>query len=90
MSPVTEAITEAVAKSGGRALGGAAVFIPLLQRCGTETTLQVCSRSPFATPGSLTRAFGFWCKALIAPCCLACIHPRMLAGWLRSCLVRLL
>jgi hypothetical protein len=37
---VTEAITAAVAKSGGRALGGAAVFIPLLQRCGTETTLQ--------------------------------------------------
>ncbi len=41
VSPVTEAITAAVARSGGRALGGAAVFVPLLERFRTETTLQV-------------------------------------------------
>ncbi len=40
ISPVTEAITLAVQQSGGRALGGRATFIPLLERCGTETTLQ--------------------------------------------------
>lgn len=41
VSPVTEAITAAVHQSGGRALGGRATFIPLLERCRTETTLQV-------------------------------------------------
>ena len=41
VSPVTEAITVAVQKSGGRALDGRATFIPLLERCGTETTLQI-------------------------------------------------
>lgn len=40
-SPVTEAITAAVRDSGGMALGGKAVFIPLLERCKTETTVQV-------------------------------------------------
>ena len=41
ISPVTEAITLAVQQSGGRALGGRAIFIPLLERCGTETTVQI-------------------------------------------------
>ncbi|KAK9834254.1 hypothetical protein WJX81_000411 [Elliptochloris bilobata] len=40
-SPVTEAISAAVERSAGVALGGAATFIPLLERCGTETLLQV-------------------------------------------------
>lgn len=40
-SPVTEAISAAVARTAGVALGGAATFIPLLERCGTETLLQV-------------------------------------------------
>lgn len=44
VSPVTEAITAAVARSGGRALGGAAVFVPLLERFRTETTLQARPR----------------------------------------------
>ena len=40
-SPVTEAITAAVRDSGGRALGGKAVFIPLLERCRTDILVQV-------------------------------------------------
>ena len=40
-SAVTEAITAAVRDSGGKALGGRAVIIPLLERCRTETTVQV-------------------------------------------------
>jgi hypothetical protein len=51
-SPVTEAITAAVHESGGRALGGKAIFIPLLERCGTETTLQI-ARVPHPTLPSL-------------------------------------
>ena len=43
-SAVTEAITAAVRDSGGKALGGRAVFIPLLERCKTETTVQVAYR----------------------------------------------
>ena len=30
-----------MARTAGVALGGAATFIPLLERCGTETLLQV-------------------------------------------------
>lgn len=41
VSPVTEVIATAVQQSGGRALGGKVTFIPLLERCGTETTLQI-------------------------------------------------
>ena len=51
-SPVTEAITAAVRDSGGKALGGKAVFIPLLERCKTETTVQI-SRMPHPTLPSL-------------------------------------
>lgn len=40
-SPVTEAITAAVRDSGGKALGGKAVFIPLLERCRTDILVQV-------------------------------------------------
>ncbi len=39
-SPVTEAIAAAVSRTAGVALGGAATFIPLLERCGTVTLLQ--------------------------------------------------
>ena len=51
-SPVTEAITAAVRDSGGKALGGKAVFIPLLERCKTETTVQI-ARMPHPTLPSL-------------------------------------
>ncbi len=51
-SPVTEAITAAVRESGGRALGGKAVFVPLLERCRTETTVQI-ARMPHPTLPSL-------------------------------------
>ncbi len=51
-SPVTEAITAAVRESGGIALGGKAVFVPLLERCRTETTVQI-ARMPHPTLPSL-------------------------------------
>lgn len=57
VSPVTEAITEAVTRSGGRALGGAATFIPLLERFGTETTLQARPAGPL-----------FWSLCVCQPC----------------------
>ncbi len=41
VSPVTEAITAAVEQAGGKALGGRATIIPLLERCGTESTVQL-------------------------------------------------
>eukprot|EP00884_Botryococcus_braunii_P010315 jgi/Botrbrau1/19285/Bobra.0073s0028.1 len=40
-SPVTEAISFAVRDADGVALGGAARFIPLLERTGAETSLQL-------------------------------------------------
>ena len=52
VSPVTEAITAAVREAGGRALGGKAVFVPLLERCRTETTVQI-ARAPHPTLPSL-------------------------------------
>ena len=51
-SPVTEAITAAVREAGGRAFGGKAVFVPLLERCKTETTVQI-ARAPHPTLPSL-------------------------------------
>ena len=37
---MSQEITAAVRQDDGVALGGAAVFIPLLQRCGTEASVQ--------------------------------------------------
>ncbi|KAK9815130.1 hypothetical protein WJX73_008307 [Symbiochloris irregularis] len=37
---VTQEITEAIRQDDGVALGGQALFIPLLQRCGTEASIQ--------------------------------------------------
>lgn len=41
ISPITEVVATAVQQSGGKVLGGKVTFIPLLERCGTETTLQI-------------------------------------------------
>lgn len=71
-SPVTEAISAAVERSAGVALGGAATFIPLLERCGTETLLQV-ARQPPGDWGNRTKTFHtlFLCLRMAGSPCLS-------------------
>lgn len=40
-APISQEIVEAIKQDDGVALGGQALFIPLLQRCGTEASVQV-------------------------------------------------
>jgi len=63
-SPVTEAIAAAVTRTAGVALGGAATFIPLLERCGTETLLQA-RRAPVQACQLSASSCGLMCSCQV-------------------------